>query len=494
MNYLRVPNQITLDEIRTKDSSLSAGMYRRVVIPTSTVKRVSDLLDSNHPFEKGVEPGSLWYMKRSTHHFIRTKALQDYSSLLYPKGGAIVPINPRAFENPELQDGDILMSKDSNVGECAIIDGDQLKNHMFSGGIVRLHPTCDRHYFFSFLKHPLFKTQLLAMLARGATITHAKTIWLDCLIPFPNQENSEHVIKYVSILMQAIVEKEKSLRARHEAIHELIGDELANSQSHQQNYSYPTITDIRDTSRLDTGLYCREFQTFKKRTENYKHGVLTLSALGVKSRRGPNLAVSVIGKSLYSDTPKSGWYALIRPTNITDYGTLTSIEYLGNRKRLPTVNKGEIIFGCEATWRSLVLVDGIDRCTTNFHGTVLYWDGAPLESVIWLRCLLEYLRQENILRYIAVGGQGGHLSPEYFDYIPIPKFPEGKQVNIARLYHNPTSPPEDKPTLDTFVDWHRSWNENLGIWELNREMKSLQHTLADVQEKIIEGKTVQVPL
>src|SRR3990172_6482840 len=102
MNYLRVPNEISLDEIRAKGSSLSAGMYRRVVIPTSTVKRVGDLLDSNHPFDKGIEPGSLWYMKRSTHHFIRTKALQDYSYLLYPKGDAIVPINPRAFENPEL--------------------------------------------------------------------------------------------------------------------------------------------------------------------------------------------------------------------------------------------------------------------------------------------------------------------------------------------------------------------------------------------------------
>ena len=90
-------------------------------------------------------------------------------------------------------------------------------------------------------------------------------------------------------------------------------------------------------------------------------------------------------------------------------------------------------------------------------------------------------------------GSGGHFSPEYFDYVRIPKFPDDKQVEIALLYHQdgPSSP--DKPSLDTFVDWHRRWNASLGIWELDREMKALQHTLSEVQEQIIEGKNVIVP-
>ena len=43
-------------------------------------------------------------------------------------------------------------------------------------------------------------------------------------------------------------------------------------------------------------------------------------------------------------------------------------------------------------------------------------------------------------------------------------------------------------TLATFVAWHREWNDNLGIWELDREMKTLQRTLDEVQEQIIEKK------
>ncbi len=81
----------------------------------------------------------------------------------------------------------------------------------------------------------------------------------------------------------------------------------------------------------------------------------------------------------------------------------------------------------------------------------------------------------------------------YLDQVPFPKFPDSIQNDIARLYHNPTPRPAATLTLANFVTWHRQWNEGLGIWELDREMKALQQTLNAVQEKIIEGKTVQLP-
>ena len=63
-----------------------------------------------------------------------------------------------------------------------------------------------------------------------------------------------------------------------------------------------------------------------------------------------------------------------------------------------------------------------------------------------------------------------------------------------RLYHHDAPPPPVKPTLDNFVDCHRRWNSRLGIWELDRELKTLQRTLSEVQEQIIEGATVNVPM
>src|SRR5687768_11009793 len=124
-------------------------MYRRVEIPTRKTKTVRELLASH---DKGSDPGSVYYLRRSTHYLIRTRALQDHSTLIYPKGDAITPLNPRAFENPGLSDGDILLSKDSNIGECAMVDGDQWRNHAISGGVVRLRSSIDRFYLFAFLK------------------------------------------------------------------------------------------------------------------------------------------------------------------------------------------------------------------------------------------------------------------------------------------------------------------------------------------------------
>jgi hypothetical protein len=389
------------------------------------------------------------------------------------------------------------MSKDSNVGECAMVDGDRWRNHMFSGGIVRLHPSADRYYFFAFLKHPLFKTQLLAKSPRGATIVHSKTLWLDCLMPFPNQRDAKRVIGYVSALMQAIVEKEKAIRERHDAIMSAIDEELStNNRGKAFHCSFPVISEIAESGRFDSGLYCTGFRSFKHCIDDYKNGTTWLSKMGVKTRRGPNLAVSVIGKSLYSEEPKQGWYQLIRPVSISEYGTLAQREWLGSRKSLPLVQQGDLIMGCEGfeKGRTIVMVDAIERCTTNFHGAVIYWPDAELWRVVFVRCFLAFLRAHGVIDWVGVGGSGGHMSPDYFDYLPIPKFPDDKQGGIAQLYHHDAPPPPVKPTLDTFVDWHRRWNAGLGIWELDREMKILQRTILEVQERIIEGKTVTDPL
>jgi transposase len=74
--------------------------------------------------------------------------------------------------------------------------------------------------------------------------------------------------------------------------------------------------------------------------------------------------------------------------------------------------------------------------------------------------------------------------------VPIPKFPTSKQEEIAKLYHNPTAPPKSALTASNVLDWHREWNNQLGIWELDREMKALQRTLRTIQQNIIDGKPV----
>jgi len=501
MSYSRVPSQVSFGEISSRNASWSPSMFQRVVIPNVNIRRVGDLLAS---WCNGTEVGSISYVRKGPFEFIRTKAFQDHLVLTQRRGGSIIPITPKAFwkavkGHPEriVRDGDILYARGGSVGEVAFAYS--CGQAVMSGHVLSIRFKADPLYCFAFMKHPICKLQQASNI-KGAI--HALDNFnintlLDCQIPFPNQGDAARVVRYVSVLMQAIVEKEKTIRERDHSIITGIEKELStNRLGREYHYVFPTISEIKESSRLDSGLYCAGFRRLKHLVDDYKDGSTCLSKMGVKSRRGPNLAVSVIGRSLYSEEFKPAWYQLIRPLNISEYGTLERQEWLGSPKNLPLVGQGDLIMGCEGfeKGRTIVMVDPIERCTTNFHGTVIYWPEAELWRIIFVRCFLSFLREHGAVDWVGVGGSGGHMSPEYFDYLPIAKFPEDKQKEIALLYHHDSPPPPWEPTLDNFVDWHSRWNATSGIWELDRQMKVLQRTLYEVQEKIIEGATVSVPL
>jgi type I restriction enzyme S subunit len=437
----------------------------------------------------------MYYLEKSTHYLIRTKALQEHSYRISPKGGAIAPINPQVFEDMQLADGDILLSKDSNVGECAMVDGDSWRNYTLSGGIVRLRPSINRYYLFAFLKHDLFKTELLSMVPRGATIAHANELWLDCRIPFPAQSDADDVISYVAALAQVIAEKERAIHDRNEEIHAQIEAELTENQTGEFHYEYPTRDEITRLARFDAAIYSYEYKSKIARIQNYRRGHQTPSEAGFTITPGPSLEIKLLQTRLDSETPKPGFYELLIPANISEYGTMDAVTWLGTARKLPLLRTGDILFG-EAGFhkgRSIVLIDEPERVTTNAHGLYARRSDGDLARSIFFRCIFNWYRRQRLIDLMAVGGSGGHFSPDYFDFVLIPKFPEALQHKICALYHNSTPSPSRKATLADFVVWHREWNEGLGICELDRELKALQRTLTSVQEQIIEGHSVKLP-
>ena len=492
MKYLRVPREITLGDLRTKGASWSAGMYRRVEIPTSHTRTIRELIDG---YDKGRDPGSLYYLEKSTHYFIRTKALQTHSYLLSPKGGAITPLNPRVFKDMELADGDILLSKDSNVGECAMVDGPTWANYTLSGGILRLRPAINRYYLFAFLKHELFRTELLSMVPRGATIAHANELWLNCRIAFPAQRNGEDAMALVAALTEAIIDKEKAIRLRNDQIHAQIETELTDNQREAFHYEHPTRVEIAHLGRFDAAIYGYEYKSKIARIKNYRRGWITPSAAGFTITPGPSLEIKLLLTRLDSETSKPGFYQLLIPANISEYGTMDTVRWIGTARKLPLLHAGDILFG-EAGFhkgRSIVLIDEPERATTNAHGLYARRSDGNLAQSIFFRCIFNWYRTHRLIDLMAVGGSGGHFSPDYFEFVLIPKFPESLQHEVVRLYHNHEPPPTRKATLGNFVAWHRDWNQGLGIWELDREMKVLQQILTGVQGQIIDGETVKLP-
>ncbi|RTY89311.1 hypothetical protein EKM01_14380 [Flavobacterium sp. RSP46] len=442
----------------------------------------------------GVEVGSLNYIGQSTHYFVRTRALQSHSFLPEITSETALPIMPNSFVAMNLREGDILISKDSNIGEIVILDKDY-PNFMLSGAIYKLPVTEKKHYLLAFIKHNLFREQLDFMVPKGATIRHAKTLFLDCKIPMPNK-NAKNVINFVEVLTQAIINKEKLIKASHEAILKAIETELlANQKINDFKFEYPKINEIEKIGRFDTNLYRKSFKEKEFLITNYNNGFQTLKKNGFTLIRGNNLAVSVIGKSIYSNQDNRGFYNLILPKNISKYGTIIKKEYLGNPNNLIKLKQGDIVFGAEGfeKGRSIVIFNDSKRNITNFHGMTIRNNENNLVKSIFLKCVLDYLRSLGLIDLYATGGNGGSLSQKYWEIIPFPKFGISKQEEIAKLYHNGEIDYKAEVfTLANFLNQDNEYNQQAGIYELDKTAKQLKEILNQSIDAIVNDREVVI--
>ena len=87
----------------------------------------------------------------------------------------------------------------------------------------------------------------------------------------PNQ-NSDNTIKFVEMLTQAIINKEQLIKNRHENILNHIEQELlSNQKPNKFKFELPTIKEIEEVGRLDTGIYTEQFKKIKFLIQNYKN-------------------------------------------------------------------------------------------------------------------------------------------------------------------------------------------------------------------------------
>ena len=84
----------------------------------------------------GKEVGSINYVNGSNFFFVKTKALQDYSFLPIFNSESTETVSPQSFQNQNLKKGDVILSKDSNIGEVIILD-DDYPNYMLSGALYK---------------------------------------------------------------------------------------------------------------------------------------------------------------------------------------------------------------------------------------------------------------------------------------------------------------------------------------------------------------------
>ncbi|NLX81885.1 MAG: hypothetical protein GXZ03_10030 [Proteiniphilum sp.] len=487
--YIDIPQYTTLNEITERNFTLSATQYKTFCIKNSNIKTVADFLE--RPLlrsDLGIEVGSDCYVDSSNYVFIKTKALQEESYLLNETKDATEYIKHQAFVSMNLKKGDIIISKDSNVGEIVILDKDY-PNSMLCGGIYRLPIKKYKLYLLAFIKNDLFRQQIDFIVPRGSTIRHGKTKFLECKIPMPKTKGND-TIRYIELLMQAIINKEIAIREKHNSIINMIQQELTSNQKEiTYTFSQPTLNEIMELDRMDSALYTEEFKNKQFLVHNYAHGYKTIKEMGFDISRGQNLQISNIGISIQTKEKKAGFYTLILPNFISKYGTVSQIEYLGNPNRLKTLKTGDIIFGAEGNekGRSLVIFETSDKTITNIHGITLNHNSDDLTKSIFVKLFLDWYRANGMIDSYAVGGNGGSMAIKYWDFLKFPRFGDKIEKEIVSLYHSENK--EYNPSqcnLDGFLNYDNTYNDKSGIHEIDTSMKQLQSKLDDAIAKIAD--------
>lgn len=123
----------------------------------------------------------------------------------------------------------------------------------------------------------------------------------------PNK-NTEDTIKYVELLMQAIINKEIEIRRKYNKILDEIQNELEKNQNNKKfKYDLPNISEIMNLDRMDSSLYSEDFRKKEFLITNYKYGVSSVKELGFQISRGQNLQISNIGKSIQTDVYRENY-------------------------------------------------------------------------------------------------------------------------------------------------------------------------------------------
>lgn len=328
MEFVSTLPTVDYKTVSASNYSLSAAQYRGFCIKNTNRKKVRDFLSqpltSN---DLGEEVGSLNYIGESPKKFLKTKALQPHSFIPDLTSESVENIRPSCFVDKKLSAGDIIISKDSNIGEAAILERDY-PDTMLSGALYKLPAGPDKYYLFAFLKHQLFREQLDYMTPKGSVIRHCKTLFLDCEIPMPNCEVGQ-TVAYVGRMVRSIVQKERLIVERYNAILEAIDTELNDHQKNEEFfYRPPTYAETKDLGRLDSKPYCESFKRMMFKIRNYQGGWKTISELGFSLSRGQNLQISNIGDSIYSEVYYPGFYTLMLPKFLSKYGTCEKVGYL----------------------------------------------------------------------------------------------------------------------------------------------------------------------
>lgn len=457
---------------------LSPSLHRNFASLSSDIKTVGEFL--SRKLEKkdlGIEVGSLNYVQNSPYYFIRTKALQNYTFLPEFSNESLERIHPKSFKNYNLKEGDIIISKDSNIGEAVILDKDY-PNYMPSGAIYRLPINEKKYYLLAFLKHNFFRNQLDNIVPKGATIRHAGTKFLDCKIPLPTN-NTNEIVNYVETLMKFIIEIEKTIKLKFALINNIVNSELESGQKPNKFYfEQPSFLELVNLKRLDTGAYSEKFKTIDFLLKNYNQGFFYIEPDRLKGGNTPTPRIIGNDKDLK--------YKWITPTNCSDIGYILIDERISmpnennlNENAMLLVNRTSR--GGRGEYVGIAVFYDLNFYGKGHHNQGIYRVSKyPDKDLIFMVCFMNTEMMRQYCAYLCVGSKMKELKANHFLNIPFPRFGDEIKAQIVNLFYKKQN---NALSYSDFLS-------ETGIFQLHDHLKKLKMKLNFIIDKIIKDEEI----
>lgn len=464
---------IKYEDITKGNIGLSSSMYKQLKPLNTNTKLVRELLHRDlSRKDLGSEVGTINYVDNSYVFFIKTKALQKYSYLPIFSSETIESIHPNSFINHNLKKGDIIISKDSNIGEVMILDADY-PNHMLSGALYKL-PIIEqyKYYLLAFLKHDYFRTQLDILVPKGVTIRHAGTKFLDCNIPLPKIDEK---IESISSKMKLIVDCEIAIKAKLKCIDEIFEKELFGDASKKDfSFQQPTLKELADNSRMDTGIYSKPFKLITHAIKNYKGGYFYLDPSKIKSGNTPKTRIEGNDNDLK--------YRWVTPTNCSDYGYILINERIDmptnnnlNHNAMLLINRTSK--GGQGEYVGIATYYDAEVYGIGHHNQGIYQiTGYSNEDLLYMTCYMNSSHMRKYCSCISVGTKMKEIKMNQFLKIPIPKIASSIRKQILNLFNG--------GELDN-IDINSINIDSLGVLKIFYTLQKLKESIASNIDSII---------
>lgn len=481
MIYFVDKHVIKGSELMNKEFSFSSSSYKEINTKNKNLIPLKNLLSRKlKNTDKGLELAK-YYTKGTKHYFLRTGSLQNFS-LIPVIDDQILEINPKEIRKMNLKKDDILISKDSNIGQTSILEKNY-ENFMISSGIYRLPLEKHKKYIFAFMKNALFIEQLEALTPRGTTLTHAKTLFLDCLVPFPNK-NIEKTINLIEKIIDSIILKEQLILDRHKKISEYFYRELHNNSLNKFEDTSITFREMKKIGRFNSDVYSKDKKALENLIKNYKNGFYYLNENDLKIGTTPKNRVIDITKSLL--------YSWVTPSNSSDYGYLQHFERIEHSLKNNLKNNALLLInrtsrGSTGKYVGIALFYDYTLYGPGHHNQGMYrYENEDNQELLYLTAYFNSKIIREYCSYLALGTKMKELKSREFSQIPIPKIDKNSKENIVMLMSNKDSLLDlQNLNFKNFDEKNLKFNNEAGILELSVIIKIFRSKLDSLFDQIL---------